>query len=46
MSARRRIQFVFEDQRVERDVATDSALVQSGHDLGEFFQAEADFGAR
>ena len=39
-------QFMFEQQGVEGDVAADAACVQGAHGLGEFFDAEARFGAR
>ena len=39
-------EFVFEDQRVESEIAADAARVQRAHDFGQFFEREADFGAR
>ena len=43
--ARGLVQFVIEDQGVERDVALDAAAVQGAHDFGQLGQVEADLGA-
>ena len=38
-------QLVVEDEGVEGDVAARAALVQGAHDVGQFAEGEADFGA-
>src|SRR5579863_3886373 len=42
----RRVQFVFEDQRIERHIAAHAALVKRPHHFRKLFQIEAHLGPR
>ncbi len=40
------LQLMFEQQRIESDIAANAARVQRAHGLRQFFDAEARLGAR